>query len=818
MLGKKMAQHSSLFSIVCLSCLVCACTFTEKALHGMAVAASHFKSPVVIKTGKINDKIDAQDCEKLKNVSFAVRKGIKREKAIKSVSSAINERFDTLDDLKDKDTMVFVCLSGGGSRASAMSMHSLSILEKSYNRMRKSQENQYSDMYNMIDGYSTVSGGSIYASTLALYYMRNSFLLRQEQIRESFIDELRNSNDVFSQYIKSSLSEAVQQLITEKADNDLLKSLLAKEINTLLDKSVFEERYFKHIKISSDTKRFLADNQNIVACNRLILQDAFRDHIEPVSADVVQKKQNRFFQDLMQHLQGYEILTPHGPLRSLGATSALAYFFTAGGLPFLSTIFTDFTYMDILSAALNVHHGNYFYLERHNLGKLPKYPRFFFNSTCIETGTPFVFTQSMLHLPEETDFSAAKPLRRSLTLENIYSSPKNFPLNYAAMASAAFPVFTPMSLRKYKYEDSRSQNEKTIDALTLGDGGLFDNSGMSTVTDLTEYLLKHSKNKKRVILIYIDAGIENYNSDIVERTSGRGSEFPLKLQSPILNPIIEGLYSSTDVMHYLNKQRAIRLALEKFSDLKQNQFIFKFYHAKTVSYLDETICSDNLRNEFSKNNIHLSYNLKVTIEEKSKTWTLHDVQNDQYYLVENTKNQISVSFPGKLKEFIYFPISTFQLASWSADSLPGKNDLFQKVVAVPTDFVISAEQESLMSDAAEVLITANQKQSKRSWDIGPRPYLFSTPQSPTDPNTICNIFRQFGNDLSPEKIEIYQVEEDKFIIKDISNDHDYLVVKDNNDWKFYGKMQRVYHLDVALSYALIRAQSKNWYDLLKQQK
>ena len=274
MLGKKMAQP--LFSIVCLSCLLCACTFTEKALHGMAVAASHFKSPVVVKTGKINEKMDAQDCEKLKSVSFAVRKGVKREKAIKSVSSTIDERFDTLDDLKDKDTMIFVCLSGGGSRASAMSMHSLSILEKSYNRMRKSQRKKYSDMYNMIDGYSTVSGGSVYASALALYYMQNSFLLREEQINESFIEALRSNNDVFSQHIKSCLSETLQQMIVEKADSELLKSLLSKEINTFLDKSVFEERYFKHIKISPETKKFLADNQNIVACNRLILQDAFQ--------------------------------------------------------------------------------------------------------------------------------------------------------------------------------------------------------------------------------------------------------------------------------------------------------------------------------------------------------------------------------------------------------------------------------------------------------------------------------------------------------------------------------------------------------------
>ena len=93
-------------------------------------------------------------------------------------------------------------------------------------------------------------------------------------------------------------------------------------------------------------------------------------------------------------------------------------------------------------------------------------PLFLSNTTALETGTPLIISQKILHTPSDTlgkptvrldaePKETPEPFPSALTLEDINSSPAEFPLAFAAMASAAFPIgMEPLELRKYGYNQS----------------------------------------------------------------------------------------------------------------------------------------------------------------------------------------------------------------------------------------------------------------------------------------------------------------------------------------------------------------------------
>ncbi len=74
------------------------------------------------------------------------------------------ERIDAFEDLAEKDTLVVVCFSGGGSRAARMALHAMAGLETRYN---EKYGGGAPPLVDSVDMFSSVSGGSIYASLIA---------------------------------------------------------------------------------------------------------------------------------------------------------------------------------------------------------------------------------------------------------------------------------------------------------------------------------------------------------------------------------------------------------------------------------------------------------------------------------------------------------------------------------------------------------------------------------------------------------------------------------------------------------------------------
>jgi Patatin-like phospholipase len=169
------------------------------------------------------------------------------------------------------------------------------------------------------------------------------------------------------------------------------------------------------------------------------------------------------------------------------------------------------------------------------LSELPEKPQFYFNATCLESGRPFVFTRSAVHSVPRPDEPLVDPLDCwisgqkaspgktdellpfAVTLEDVGSAPKDFPIAYAVLASAAFPgVFEPLPLRVYS---SRSLNGATLSPesrkqiVRLVDGGIYDNTGLTTALTLFDYLQKKSPKRRKLILFSIDANNEYNNSE-----------------------------------------------------------------------------------------------------------------------------------------------------------------------------------------------------------------------------------------------------------------------------------------------------------------
>jgi len=340
-----------------------------------------------------------------------------------------HERFDNLLDLAAKDHLVMVCFSGGGSRAARMALHTMAGLEEAYNLAR---ENRGLPLLDRIDAYSSVSGGSIYASLIASTF-------HQEQGSKEAVDRFQAfqflKEDRRASWVTGNLAISAGLFYANPLHLGVIPlMLLTTEWDTL----------------------------NLFARTQAYLQD------------------------------GQSLLLP--PSRLL------------------------------------------------DLGDLDPTPRFFINATCVESRMPFVFTQSTIHLESDLnplsgvaynpssdwlqldlsrDFQAIQPnpLIHASTLEDIGSSPSQFPLSYAVMASAAFPfIFNPLYLRNHADEGSEEAY------IRLVDGGIYDNSGAITALELFSHLEAHHPNPdRRLTLITINA--DNQASPFDEKSLARLGRF-----------------------------------------------------------------------------------------------------------------------------------------------------------------------------------------------------------------------------------------------------------------------------------------------------
>jgi len=363
--------------------------------------------------------------------------------------------FDDLQDLFfDEDTLVFVALSGGGARAAMLAQHTLTLLERKYNRFRVQSPNK-PPLIRAIHAISSVSGGSLFAYRIAR--------------TKTLVDDTQKHADNTQ----------------EHADN------------------ISDWHWFCYPRNLGQIE------ENLFGCLE-------SDPLLPIAPTKLSK---------------------------LGLSSALDYFHPLRFfIPPLVSLFTDQAYVSNLARTLHNTTGIITGYEKwtglwdllrfaadpssFKLSYVSQRPLFFFNATSLETGLPFAFTQRIIHLPiknpvltktarldlafmaniqseDETEterlYRLRKPLGGTTTLEELNSSPADTPLAFAALASAAFPIgLEPLTLTKYGYDPVNQVVYESPERMSVSDGGLYDNSGMSTLGELFESIVKSDtkRNKK----------------------------------------------------------------------------------------------------------------------------------------------------------------------------------------------------------------------------------------------------------------------------------------------------------------------------------
>jgi hypothetical protein len=223
-------------------------------------------------------------------------------------------------------------------------------------------------------------------------------------------------------------------------------------------------------------------------------------------------------------------------LARIGVNPSLAAFL---GLPFFFA--SDVTYADLLARgiAADAEGGGQPSLDMQETTRGQVRPLFLFNTTSLEAARPVILTQRIVNLTseemgrQEIDLgggsslrtrspTVARPLYRGITLEELGIDPMRFPLPVAAAASAAFPLgIEPVVLHRFGY-DADGEHYETSQRLRVTDGGVLDNSGLSSATDLIEYLTaqeihaKHPSKVRRAVVIELNADVDHYESPAVE--------------------------------------------------------------------------------------------------------------------------------------------------------------------------------------------------------------------------------------------------------------------------------------------------------------
>ena len=641
-----------------------------------------FRSPVTVNPGNINSPINPEEKCRLKLISEQISLGKTRDQAIEKYGYNFNEclpkfnsqegytlenNFDSLEDLLKSETVVFAAMSGGGARAAVLAKHTMALLERAYNRLALHFDiTRNTPMVTLIDAFSTVSGGSLYNHLVA---QAKTILDRTRTLKRSGCYGKAYDDFLFCDPIQSEREiPNHKRLLIQRCEWQRLPE----------DKTDAE-----HFEVYLSQDRWIGEN-------------SFGSGLEkfPYSEDNISK----FEKDIFQILS----------LKSLGPSQigfyAAAWYLSPGNLfigPAL-TLGTNMNYLDVLAGGLNLSSYasrydvpgeelfpvasdkkpdafekffkgyNSFYNPRElKMGDLCPKPRFFFNATALETGTPFVFTQSFLHFPRderatqtvrlditptsnlvEKEKQNLKPLSTGFTLEEINSSPTGFPLAYAALSSAAFPIgLEPLEIVKYGYNPATQSIYQTEERLHLSDGGIYDNSGLSTLINLVEFL-KDRGVLKRVILLSINADADEYEVNYPTRIASKDYWFnkiaPFKwFDLPIVPFRAKSLGTDAlSMIHFTNKRRAEELAVNMLKKLR-------------------------------------------------------DV------------NRADSSF-----EFLYFPVNLRQLSVHDSHRIMDKRaiKLFEKLQQIPTLYYIDGENDYLLAEAADVIISGEQP----GWPVGPR--------------------------------------------------------------------------------------------------
>jgi len=127
------------------------------------IGISRIQSPILLVTPEINKPFSQDDLSQAR-IDYKTLKPTPLPPPPATNSS--KARYDSYSDLMDKPVTVVVCLSGGGARAARMAAFTMASLERRYNSNFTSTARSH-PLAAQIDGWSSVSGGSVYASFVA---------------------------------------------------------------------------------------------------------------------------------------------------------------------------------------------------------------------------------------------------------------------------------------------------------------------------------------------------------------------------------------------------------------------------------------------------------------------------------------------------------------------------------------------------------------------------------------------------------------------------------------------------------------------------
>lgn len=548
-----------------------------------------------------------------------------------------------------KDSLVVVAISGGGIRAARLAAHALALLERRYRDLapRPSTATLVWPMIDLVDAFSTVSGGSLYTYHVA----RGLEVPDPESKREQ--------------------EEAKRQ--------DAFQRRLA------------EDRSGRTVSMEGP----------------------------PVDA-AVEVDRAAFFHKIVS-----DDATTRGTL-GLGSRAA-QHPFGLLGLAFLRSFFSDWNYSDQLAKGLEMSRNwdlfNFLWPARLGgelyFGRLPPRPRFYFNATALELGLPLVLTQRLTNLPPRADSSLSsrldlvssitrdgisgcpdcertRPLRHAVTLEELGSSPGSFRAAYAAVASAAFPFgVEPLLVRKYQLSRNRGKFDDTEDPISLADGGVYDNSGMSTAVDLFEYLV-HYRHVKHLVLIVINADATRYDYNLPKHAATVGGSALAGLNSPL--PSLFSASRSLNLIHFINKRRGEEIAWERLVALEQRIKGDRVVETAAVPARLQRVVPENVQAR-----VRAARQLNEAEKRELKT-------------------QVAAALLGSPSderefEFVhYFPMNLSQLSADDAHAIHDGDTHYALVRDAPTGYWLrSGDDEALEAAAAAILST----EQRPGWRVGP---------------------------------------------------------------------------------------------------
>lgn len=143
--------------------------------HGM-FTISRIKSPLAFRFNSLNKPLTTNEMREAGLAVDTLRPAARDE------ADASHDFHDDYCDLLSQKKVVVVCLSGGGSRAARLAAHTLARLEEQYNLDHPDGP----ALVDRIDAWSSVSGGSIYASYVADYFYRRAHRLPAPPARRLF--------------------------------------------------------------------------------------------------------------------------------------------------------------------------------------------------------------------------------------------------------------------------------------------------------------------------------------------------------------------------------------------------------------------------------------------------------------------------------------------------------------------------------------------------------------------------------------------------------------------------------------------------------